>query len=122
MISRGKRIHQTILATSMGAVSALQTPAKPGKLIHRKYAALLHRYYFFARIHNMKWDEIVTHLEQEFFISGPRIADLIKSRLRDLTALVNERPTLAQLAEKYPMYSWPKPNKTDIFKASKKHG
>jgi len=121
MSQKGIRIHGNILAAS-GTASAAVPVAHCSKIIERKYAALFYRYYFFARIHHLRYDEILIHLEQEFFIGDSRIAGLLKERGDQLRAIIEERPTLAQLAEKYPMYSWPKPNKTDIFKASKKHG
>jgi len=92
------------------ATEVQQPDAKP-KLVIQKYETIMYRYYYYIRFHKMPFDKALIQLEQEFYISSGRIADVLVGYAGAMKKITKAAPTLQQLNEKYPHYSWQKPKK-----------
>lgn len=68
--------------------------------------ALLHRYYFHAEINRYRYDDCIAKLEQEFYLTAPRIIVILTQNTGRLTSIVNDHPTIKELADKFPHFSW----------------
>jgi len=107
MILRGKHKHEKLIR-EISPTDAI-TEVKGGKLIDKKYETLFYRYYYYSRLMKLKYADMITILENEFFISGGRIIDLVAANSGRVSEIFSEACTVKQLAEKFPSYNWPKP-------------
>lgn len=72
----------------------------------RRNELLAHRYYYFAQIKLLRYDQCLLNLEKENFISGETIVDLLGEVRQTISDLVDTKPTLKDLKQKYPWLEW----------------
>ena len=67
---------------------------------------LAYRYYYYGQIHRMRYDDILRKLELEFFLTEHRLVTVLSDNKLILEGVVNEKPTVKQLAKLYPHWVW----------------
>ncbi len=68
--------------------------------------ALVHRYYFHAEMNRLRYDDCIAQLEKEFHITSPRIISVLTQSHGMIESVINSKPTLKELENKFPWYSW----------------
>lgn len=70
--------------------------------------ALIARYYFHVEINRYRYDDCINLLEQEFYITAPRIIHVLTKNSERINDLINEEPSPKDLAERHPHFNWRK--------------
>jgi hypothetical protein len=68
--------------------------------------ALIHRYYYYAKLRKLRYDLVLLELEREFFLSTDTIPRVVDDYHSDIKRLMNEGVGCAELREKYPWLVW----------------
>lgn len=97
---RGKRIIKELSTTILPEQTLF--PEKETSLYEEKVKLLTARYYYYLNVHEprMRYEEILTTLSKEFFVSTGRIADI----------LTDNTDEILQLRKDAPKHSWFKLN------------
>ncbi len=100
-MSRGKHI----------LYNSLIKKAKAGKINRKNYIenrndALACRYYFHADVNRLRYDDCLTTLAAEFFISPDSIVKCLMLRVGYIKRLSDKSITTAELRKLYPHFNW----------------
>jgi len=68
--------------------------------------ALIARYYFHAEINRYRYDDCISLLEKEFYITSHRIIQVLSDHTHRINDLIQETPSSKDLAERHPHYNW----------------
>lgn len=68
--------------------------------------AVVYRFYFYATIHNLKYEQCLEQLEQEFYLTSSRIIKVLTDSNSMLNRVQHEAPTIKQLEQKFPHLVW----------------
>ncbi|MBU1373841.1 MAG: hypothetical protein KJ712_06405 [Bacteroidetes bacterium] len=104
-MSRG----QNSLFTSLFPSSIPVNPDNKGKrnsLIDKRDEALIFRYYYHAEIKRTRYDDCLTNLEKEFFITAGVITQRITLNVDTLKKIVAQKASAYQLKKKFPHFDW----------------
>lgn len=113
MVKRGKQILAKIEAEISPENAGVSTTKQPA--IARKYEAILYRYYYYVKLHKMQYDDVISGLQQDFFLGDERLSMIITKNIDRLKTITAAKPTVKELAEKYPTFSWVMPTKTSML-------
>lgn len=73
---------------------------------HRN-TALAARYHYHTHLRRLAYEDALAALEEEFFITGTRIIDILTGAAFDeVERLAKQQPTAKELAARYPQWSW----------------
>jgi hypothetical protein len=100
---------QNSLFNSIFPSSVPFNPNNQGKrnvLIEQRDEAMLSRYYYHAEIKRTRYDDCLTALEKEFFITAGVITQRITLNVETLKKLVSIKATGNQLKKRYPHFDW----------------
>lgn len=75
-------------------------------LIALRNELLIHRYYYFARIKRMQYQDCLAALEVELFIAERTIINTMNDNRLSLKELSNKKPELHYFKKKYPHLVW----------------
>jgi len=101
---RGQQSLFTGLFSETTAVVKKQRPRN--FYLPERNEALLHRYYYHAEINRYRYDDCLKMLEQEFYLTAPRIITVLNDNVNRLSDIVHERPKLVELSKKFPHFAW----------------
>lgn len=68
--------------------------------------AMAYRYYFYATISRLRYDDCLLNLSNEFFLQPDTIIKELQMRIALINQLVADKITTAELRKKYPFYNW----------------
>jgi hypothetical protein len=68
--------------------------------------ALVHRYYYHAEMNRLRYDDCIRQLEIEFHITAPRIISVLTECTSIIESVINTKPSIKDLENKFPWYSW----------------
>lgn len=68
--------------------------------------AMIARYYFHAEHNRYRYDDCLSLLEQEFYITSPRIVNVLSDHSARLNDLIASNPTIKELEKKWPHFNW----------------
>jgi hypothetical protein len=72
---------------------------------------LAYRFFYYANIQRMRYDDALKQLEREFFLTEHRLVVVMAENQKKLAEIIEHNPTPAQLAKLYPHLVWnPKKN------------
>ena len=89
--------------------SELQTPDKQrprNYYLPQRNEALFHRFYFYAEIKRLRYDDCIANLEREFYITAPRIIVILQAHSDEIKKIVLKKPSTKVLKEKFRHFSW----------------
>lgn len=75
-------------------------------MIENRDEKLLHRYYYHARILQIRYDNVLEALEIEFDLSRVTIVKIIAKNTARLKQIADSALTREQLKSKYPFLNW----------------
>ncbi len=75
-------------------------------LIAGRNEKLLHRYYYHARLRQLKYDLVLYELGLEFDISVSTVMQIVEKHTGRLREILDAKYSRAQLKKKYPYFSW----------------
>jgi hypothetical protein len=104
-MSRG----QNSLFTSLFPSSIQSDSNNQGKrnvLIEKRDEALICRYYYHAEIKRTRYDDCLSSLEKEFFITAGVITQRITLNLDTLKKIVEQKASAYQLKKQFPHFDW----------------
>ena len=104
MNRRGKRLFEQL--TDQRPPQRGTKQGRSGELIGCRNLQLLHRYYYHARLHRMRYDLVLEELVKEFSLSSTRIITILAQHSVELKGLFDAKPSTAQLTKLYPHFSW----------------
>lgn len=67
---------------------------------------MAHRYYFYANINRLRYDDCLLNLQKEFFLQPDTIVVELKLRLDLINQLIYDQITTAELRKKYNWFNW----------------
>lgn len=76
------------------------------QLIAHRDECLVYRYFFYAKIKKLQYDDSLNMLMKEFFISKIRIIELLMINQIQLTELNKSNIEVKDLAKRFPFYNW----------------
>lgn len=107
MSTRGQRILQRVVTASDGSKdTTLKKKGRNNELLERRNDKLICRYYYYARILNLRIDMILNRLESEFDLSQRRVLDIVAENQGKLYEMSKKQIPVKQLADTYPAYNW----------------
>jgi hypothetical protein len=75
-------------------------------LLRNRNEKLFHRYYYHARILQLKYELVLAALTQEFDLSECTIVKLIGKNMRRLREISDKKLTRKELKKLYPLFYW----------------
>lgn len=71
--------------------------------------AILHRFYYWGEIQEIRYDRVLARLEKEFYITKARLIVVLSNNNDHLNALIRSKPTVQELRKKIPHFNWRSP-------------
>ena len=68
--------------------------------------ALVYRYFYYAEIHRMRYEDCLAVLEQEFYITGTRIITVLTQSSDLIKQVSEEQPNIKKLQLLFPHFMW----------------
>lgn len=68
--------------------------------------ALYKRYYYYVEIKRYRYDDCISQLEKEFFLTSFQITKLLMKMAEDIREFSSSSPSTKQLRQQYPWLSW----------------
>jgi hypothetical protein len=68
--------------------------------------ALIARYYFHAEINRYRYDDCISLLESEFYITAPRIINVLSNNSNRINDIITDDPTPKDLEKEHPHFNW----------------
>lgn len=106
------RGHRSIFLSLFDEPDVLELPSPPERkgrnevLVQARNEALIHRHYYYAKLKGRQYQDVLTELEREFFISQRTIIDVIMRHGPALRRLHDTKPTIRQMRDRYPFLTW----------------
>jgi hypothetical protein len=101
---RGKTtLYNDLIPTSLETIGQKN---QRNALIDDRDNALAHRYYYHAHLIRRRYDDCLSELSAEFFITPNVIVQRLSSRVDMIKSLVNQEATPSELRKKYPFFNW----------------
>lgn len=90
--------------------SAIETnPDNQGRrnvLLDKRDECLVYRYYYYGEIKRKRYDDCLSDLEKEFFITAGVIAQRLQINIILLKKVTGQKANLINLKRKYPHFNW----------------
>lgn len=67
------------------------------ELIQQRNRALIWRYFFYSEVKRLRYDDIITELSRDFFISEHTVLARLVEYSESIQNLITERPSLAKI-------------------------
>jgi hypothetical protein len=77
-----------------------------GELIANRNNKIICRYYYYARLLQLRTDKVFEHLQQEFDLTERTLFDIVSSRQGEISKMFREETSLKDISKKYPYYNW----------------
>jgi hypothetical protein len=103
-MSRGKKILYNELVEN--SITTTGEKSKRNNGIDDRRDAMAHRYYFYANINRLRYDDCLLNLQKEFYLQPDTIVSELKLRLDLINQLITDKITTAELRKKYSWFNW----------------
>lgn len=103
---RGKRLFESFTGQGANVVDTDHLVKFKGRnkaLMHNRNILCYYRFYYYSRIHKLRYEQVLSNLSNEFFLSVRTITDLIETMPE---SFFKEKPSLKELKINYPFYTW----------------
>jgi hypothetical protein len=67
---------------------------------------LVHRYYFYVKIKNYRYEKCLEELEKDVFITAFTQTKILSACSELLSKIMQEQPSVKELANKFPRLNW----------------
>jgi hypothetical protein len=101
----GRLFNELTVAEKKDNKNGLKT-GRNDKLIMLRNEALFYRYYYYAKIHQLKYSQVVEKLSNEFYISERTILDITQKHTDLIRNIFSQKPELKALNKKYDFLNW----------------
>lgn len=102
---KGKQLlYNTLVQPSLG--QAQGEKGQRNAFLDRRHDAMACRYYYYANICRMRYDDCLMCLSNEFFLTPNAIVLNLKKRLAFINRLAQNETTTAELRRRYPYFDW----------------
>lgn len=84
-------------------------PVKKGRnarLVIERDMQLLHRYYYYTYILQLKQEKVIVALQKEFFLSDRHMLNIVYGRTMELKQLFLNKPSTKFLRKQFPHFTW----------------
>jgi hypothetical protein len=85
--------------------SSVKRPKRTA-LLAKRDTAMTHRYYYYAQLQRLRYDDCLMRLSEEFFITPDVIVQRLQGMHELLRVLIASRMSVADLRKAYPHFSW----------------
>lgn len=68
--------------------------------------AVVYRFYFYAYINDLKYEQCLEKLEREFYLTSSRLIKVLTDSNDMLNRVSNESPSVKELEIKFPHFTW----------------
>lgn len=99
---RGKR---ALYGTEIVA-DAISKRGRSESLIKQRNEAMVARYYYWAHVKKLKYEECIGNLSLEFYLHERTIIDILIDNSIDISGLVSEKATVQQLKIRFSWFMW----------------
>lgn len=113
MEKRGIRNFEK-LTNPEGIATAQPKKGRAKELIEERNKLLFYRYYFYARLHRLKYETVLDKLSGEFFISKRTVTILMEQHSLLAKQIFDEKKTIKELQKRYNNLLWKKELSTII--------
>ena len=83
-----------------------ERPGRNATMMAQRNLCMLARYFYYGHYRRKKFDEIITLLVAEFFISTDRIIRIIQKNTATLKEMKEQRITRYYMQSRWPHYRW----------------
>lgn len=111
MNNRGRRRHiQAIQLFELEPIPSAPVELKKGRdqeLLAARNKKIVLRYYYYAKLKKIQYDEILKSLKTEFDISNKTISNvLFVDNYNEVSNVMQSKPTIKQLKKELPYFAW----------------
>ena len=106
-MQRGRRLFETLTEENQ----ILST--KKGRNEHfiiKRNECLIYRYYYYAKVKQLKYTDVIGKLSEEFYLSERTISDIAQAQTELVNQVFREKPSLKTLIKKYNFLNWTNKN------------
>ncbi len=101
---RGQKLFNNILPVNNS--DKCQRKGRNDVLIEQRNNCMLARYYYYSCIRAKKYDEILSIIVKEFFLSPSRISKILLDKLDDIKKMKENGISVYQLQNLWPQFKW----------------
>lgn len=106
-IRGGNAIHNKIANDETKKTKQKGQKGRSNQLHSQRNACLVERYYFIARNNpKLKYEAIIEHIANEFFLSVHSIPDILKDNITNLQKLKQENHERGYFKRRWPHLNW----------------
>lgn len=106
-MTRGTRKFNKLLANdSADPMIEEKRRGRSSHLINYRNTAIAYRYYYHARIHKKRYDDILEILSKEFMIAPYTIAKILTSNDELIQPIFKSNPDFATMKKLFPFFTW----------------
>ena len=106
-MQRGRRLFDILTEKDK---SPLKKRGRNEQLIIKRNECLVHRYYYYAKVKQLKYADVIKKLSEEFYISERTVADIAQMQNELFNEVFKEKPALKTLIIKYNYLNWTNKN------------
>ena len=92
--------------TNEGEVKKQAVRGRSPELLQVRNEKIFHRFYYYSRIIQYKYEHVLTALKNDFDLSENTIAELIMNNANRVKEVGDLKLTRKQLKDMFPNYSW----------------
>ena len=104
---RGLHTYDRIIKEDSMPKAPVQTKAGRNKeIVAIRNMCMLHRYYYYVRMINLRYDLVLAELQKEFYLTSETIPRIINKEIDTFRDIAKRKMTARQLEKKYPNFNW----------------
>lgn len=107
-MQRGSRLFDKLINDE---IEKKQQPSKRGRnenLIAERNECLIYRYYYYSKIHRLRYADMIEKMQKEFYLSERTVADIIQVNSELVSRIFSGKPEVKTLIIKYNYLNWTK--------------
>jgi hypothetical protein len=107
-MQRGKQLFDKLTGSSENT-ALLNKPSRRGRneiLIENRNECLLYRYYYYAKIKRLRYEDVLEVVSKEFFISTRTITNILMEESEYQKKVFKEKLDVKELEKKFDFLKW----------------
>lgn len=104
---RGQRTLFNDIVTPIAQPAVKTGLGRSKALIKKRDERMLYRYYYYAQIIRCNYADCILYISQQFDLSYDQIQIKLGEHRELLREIIQHKPTVEELSDKYPWLQWP---------------
>jgi hypothetical protein len=102
---RGKIFDQYLNESGLKDIKQIKK-GRNESLMNKRNIYLFYRYYYYSKIHRMRYEDVIKQLSNDFFITQRTDIDIIQNNTSQVKNVFDEKLNIRQLKKKFDLYNW----------------